>query len=105
MNLKISVANIAAAPPGSIPYCLHSPVLQDTSLDRSLGCQLVAKVETDNPVGSFKGPRHRALRRDSSHARTNRGLCVGGNSVQGLARAAGAEDTHASSSPRRTPIH
>jgi threonine dehydratase len=55
MNLKISTANIAAALPRIDPVFLDSPVLQDTSLDRSLGCQLIAKVETGNPVGSFKG--------------------------------------------------
>ena len=55
MNLKISLAGITAAPSQIDPVFLNSPVLQNTGLDSSLGCQLVAKVETQNPVGSFKG--------------------------------------------------
>jgi len=89
MNLKISVANIAAAPPRIDPVFLHSPVLQDTSLDRSLGCQLVAKVETDNPVGSFKG-RGTELFAATALTPGQTVVCASaGNFGQGLARAAG----------------
>jgi threonine dehydratase len=89
MNLKISVANIAAAPPRIDPVFLHSPVLQDTSLDRSLGCQLLAKVETDNPVGSFKG-RGTELFAATALTPGQTVVCASaGNFGQGLARAAG----------------
>jgi threonine dehydratase len=89
MNLKISVANIVAAPPRIDPVFLHSPVLQDTSLDRSLGCQLVAKVETDNPVGSFKG-RGTELFAATALTPGQTVVCASaGNFGQGLARAAG----------------
>jgi threonine dehydratase len=89
MNLKISVANIAAAPPRIDPVFLDSPVLQNTALDRSLGCQLIAKVETDNPVGSFKG-RGTELFAATALAPGQPAVCASaGNFGQGLARAAG----------------
>lgn len=37
------------------PVFLHSPLVTSTALDEVLGCHLVAKVETLNPIGSFKG--------------------------------------------------
>jgi len=89
MNLKISVANIAAAPPRIDPVFLHSPVLQDTSLDRSLGCQLVAKVETDNPVGSFKGRGTELFAATALNPGQTVVCASAGNFGQGLARAAG----------------
>jgi threonine dehydratase len=89
MNLKISLANITAAPPRIDPVFLDSPVLQDTSLDRSLGCQLLAKVETDNPVGSFKG-RGTELFAATALTPGQTVVCASaGNFGQGLARAAG----------------
>jgi len=89
MNLKISVANIAAAPPRIDPVFLDSPVLQDTSLDRSLGCQLVAKVETDNPVGSFKGRGTELFAATALNPGQTVVCASAGNFGQGLARAAG----------------
>jgi threonine dehydratase len=89
MNLKISLAGITAAPSQIDPVFLNSPVLKDTSLDRSLGCQLVAKVETQNPVGSFKG-RGTELFAATALSPGQTVVCASaGNFGQGLARAAG----------------
>jgi threonine dehydratase len=89
MNFKISVAGIAAAPSQIDPVFLNSPVLKDTRLDRSLGCQVVAKVETENPVGSFKG-RGTELFAATALTPGQTVVCASaGNFGQGLARAAG----------------
>lgn len=37
------------------PVFLDSPLLASDALDAALGCQLLAKNETANPIGSFKG--------------------------------------------------
>jgi threonine dehydratase len=88
MNRKISMAGIAGAPPQIDPVFLNSPVLKDTSLDRSLGCQLVAKDETQNPVGSFKG-RGTELFAATALTPGQTVVCASaGNFGQGLARAA-----------------
>src|ERR1700760_737366 len=51
----ISLVYITAASGHIDPVFLKTPHLQDTALDGSLGCRVLAKVETQNPVGSFKG--------------------------------------------------
>ncbi|MDB6100920.1 MAG: Threonine dehydratase [Gammaproteobacteria bacterium] len=89
MNCTISVAGIAAAAPHIDPVFLNSAMVKDTSLDRPLGCQLVAKVETQNPVGSFKG-RGTELFAATALKRGQTVVCASaGNFGQGLARAAG----------------
>lgn len=37
------------------PLFLDTPVARSAALDAAIGCDLRAKVETDNPIGSFKG--------------------------------------------------
>ena len=89
MNYTISVASITAAPPHIDPVFLNSPVLKDTRLDGVLGCELVAKVETQNPVGSFKG-RGTELFTATAVTPGQTMVCASaGNFGQGLARAAG----------------
>jgi threonine dehydratase len=88
MSDAISLADIRAAPSQIDPVFLNSPVLKDTSLDVSLGCQLVAKVETQNPVGSFKG-RGTELFAATALTPGQSVVCASaGNFGQGLARAA-----------------
>jgi len=89
MNPLLSVASITAALPRIDPVFLNSAVLENTRLDASLGCQLVAKVETDNPVGSFKG-RGTELFAAAALTPGQTVVCASaGNFGQGLARAAG----------------
>jgi threonine dehydratase len=81
--------NILAASRQIDPVFLESPVLVATALDGALGCQLVAKVETRNPVGSFKG-RGTELFAATALASGETVVCASaGNFGQGLARAAG----------------
>jgi|KBSSwiStaDraftv2_1062776.scaffolds.fasta_scaffold01222_19 threonine dehydratase len=89
MNLKISLARITAAPSQIDPVFLNSPALVNTGIDGPLGCQLVAKVETQNPVGSFKG-RGTELFAATALSPGQTVVCASaGNFGQGLARAAG----------------
>jgi threonine dehydratase len=88
MNCAISLADIAAAPSQIDPVFLNSPVLKATSLDGSLGCQLLAKVETQNPVGSFKGRGTELLAATALSPGQSVVCASAGNFGQGLARAA-----------------
>jgi threonine dehydratase len=51
----ISIASIAAASGAIDPVFLHTPCFEADSLGAALGCRLVVKVETVNPIRSFKG--------------------------------------------------
>lgn len=69
------------------PIFLHSPLLRESSLDRAVDAELFCKVETLNPIRSFKGRGTELLvagLRDSRQL-----VCASaGNFGQGLARAA-----------------
>ncbi|MHB2166790.1 threonine ammonia-lyase [Alsobacter sp. R-9] len=69
------------------PVFVNSPQLSNPALDAALGCSLLAKVETLNPIRSFKG------RGTDWFVRTDKGTeplvtASAGNFGQGLARAA-----------------
>ena len=73
------------------PIFLNTPLLRGTSLDRALDAELFCKVETLNPIRSFKGRGTELL---VAHLHDNRPLvCASaGNFGQGLARAASRRD-------------
>lgn len=87
----ISAEAIEAARSAIAPIFKNSPILNGTSLDPILDAQLVLKVETINPVRSFKGRGCDFFVRnlsDSPHL-----VCASaGNFGQGLAYAARATD-------------
>jgi threonine dehydratase len=87
MNLQISIDRIFAAPHSIDPAFLNSPLLQNTQLDQSLGCRGVLKVETQNPVGSFKGRGTELFAATALTARETVVCASAGNFGQGLARA------------------
>jgi threonine dehydratase len=88
MSGQISMQSIVAAPRRIDPVFLNSPLLKNTPLDDVLGCRLAAKVETLNPVGSFKG-RGTELFAATALAAQETVVCASaGNFGQGLARAA-----------------
>jgi threonine dehydratase len=70
------------------PVFLDSPTMRHPALDESLGCRCILKVETLNPVRSFKGRGTEAL--VASLPSSTRGVIAtsSGNFGQGLARAA-----------------
>ena len=52
---RISIERIAHAVTVIDPVFLNSPQFLADSLGKRLGCRLVVKVETLNPIRSFKG--------------------------------------------------
>jgi threonine dehydratase len=69
------------------PIFLRSPMLRGSSLDRATGADVVLKVETLNPIRSFKGRGTELLVAGLSDRRPL--VCASaGNFGQGLARAA-----------------
>jgi threonine dehydratase len=84
----ISLQNIRDAQSRIDPVFLASPLLENTPLDAALGCQVLVKDETRNPVGSFKG-RGTDLFAATSLGADEAIVCASaGNFGQGLARAA-----------------
>jgi len=55
MPHRLSLDHIAAAMTIIAPVFLHTPQFCADALEPALGCQLVVKVETVNPIRSFKG--------------------------------------------------
>jgi threonine dehydratase len=52
---RLSLDRIAVAARGIDPVFLHTPQFVSEGLSARLGCELTIKVETANPIGSFKG--------------------------------------------------
>jgi|SRR5579872_2171652 len=84
----ISFDNIRAAAGRIDAVFLNSPTATADSLDAALGCQVVAKVELANPVGSFKGRGTEYLAATALAAGEPVTCASAGNFGQGLARAA-----------------
>lgn len=55
MQHRLSLDHIAQAMDRIDPVFLHTPCYRAESLDALLGCRLLVKVETLNPIRSFKG--------------------------------------------------
>jgi threonine dehydratase len=53
--VRLDLGRIRAAERFIDPVFLHTPQYESAALSAALGCSLVLKVETLNPVGSFKG--------------------------------------------------
>jgi threonine dehydratase len=97
----VSLQRIAAAMDEIDPVFLRSPQFADGGLSAALGRELVVKVETLNPIGSFKARGASLLAERLDPART--WVCeTAGNFGQGLAYAARARGTsvHIFVSPR-----
>jgi len=52
---RLSLETIAAAPASIDPVFLQTPQFESAGLSETLGCRLTLKVETANPIRSFKG--------------------------------------------------
>lgn len=87
--------NIARAMTLIDPTFLRSPIARHPTLDDKLGCRIISKVESINPIRSFKG-RGTSLyvtsRRDELAAKVRLVSASAGNFGQGLAYAARTED-------------
>ena len=86
----IDINRIRAAPRLIDPVFLDTPLVRQDSLDRLAGCVVLCKVETLNPIRSFKG-RGASLFVATSLRPGEPVTCASaGNFGQGLARAATA---------------
>jgi threonine dehydratase len=85
--LDLSTARIEAAVDLIDPVFLNTPQFVDERLSAELGCEVIVKVETLNPIGSFKGRGTSLLARELDPERI--WVCsTAGNFGQGLAYAA-----------------
>lgn len=55
MTVLLTTDEIQAARVAIDPVFLDSPLLRHTALDRALSCTVSLKIETLNPIRSFKG--------------------------------------------------
>ncbi len=55
LAMIVDLHNIISASAQIDPVFLNSPLICAPSLDAELGCQVLAKVESINPIGCFKG--------------------------------------------------
>lgn len=88
MSHTAHIANILTASRQIDPVFLNSPTLTHHTLDDALGCHVIAKVETANPIGSFKGRGTELFCATALNAAETIVCASAGNFGQGLARAA-----------------
>lgn len=94
MPPKLDIAAIRAAAAAIDPVFLDTPVTSHAALDAALGCRVVAKVETLNPIRSFKGRGTEWWAEGAARA-GDRLICASaGNFGQGLVRAARRRGAH-----------
>jgi threonine dehydratase len=86
---RLSLANIARASERIDPIFTNTPQFECDSLSGELGCRLVVKIETLNPIGSFKA-RGAHFMVSQLSGRPHLVCASAGNFGQGLAHAARA---------------
>lgn len=84
---RLSLAAIAHASDVIDAVFLNTPQFESTSLSAKLGCRLVVKIETLNPIGSFKG-RGAHFLTSQLQGRPRLACATAGNFGQGMAHAA-----------------
>jgi threonine dehydratase len=85
---NFDLAAIQAAQHRIDPLFLNTPLVGHKHLDAALGCSLAAKVETLNPIRSFKGRGTECYAAAIQTAGAHLVCASAGNFGQGLARAA-----------------
>ena len=88
MTTPVGPARIVAARALIDPVFLDSPVLGNDALDTTLGCTCVLKIETLNPIRSFKGRGAEAVMASIDPRPVHVVATSSGNWGQGLTRAA-----------------
>jgi threonine dehydratase len=86
---RLSLTHIADASRFIEPVFLNTPQFESEALGRALGCRLVVKVETLNPIGSFKA-RGAHFMTAQLVGRPHLVCATAGNFGQGMAHAARA---------------
>src|SRR5262245_11928132 len=85
---RVDIARILTSHLHIAPEYLNSPLFQHPALDTVLGCEVVNKVETLNPIRSFKGRGAELYVATELRASETLVSASAGNFGQGLARAA-----------------
>jgi threonine dehydratase len=85
MTIPISPEQIRTVSRLIDPLFLNSPVLTASTLDETLGCSLALKIETLNPIRSFKGRGTEALMASLTELPEQVVATSSGNFGQGLA--------------------
>ncbi len=88
VDQQAHIGNILAASQRIDPVFLATPVLSAATLDYELGCRMLAKLETKNPIGSFKGRGTEFFAETALRPGEEIVCASAGNFGQGLARAA-----------------
>src|SRR5689334_7382829 len=88
MRIPVEQAEIVRARALIDPVFLDSPVLGHDVLDTALGCTCLLKIETLNPIRSFKGRGSEAVMASLDPRPLHVVATSSGNFGQGLARAA-----------------
>jgi threonine dehydratase len=95
MTTPITESEIARARALIDPVFLGSPAVHHATLDTVLGCGLTLKLETLNPIRSFKGRGTEALMASLGKRPSHVVATSSGNFGQGIARAAAKRDIKA----------
>lgn len=88
MTRSIEIDRIEAAAAAIDPVFLDTPLVGHPALDAALGCTVLAKVETLNPIRSFKGRGTELFAATELRPGDSLVCASAGNFGQGLARAA-----------------
>ncbi len=85
--LPVTVADIEAAAKRIAPFVVHTPSVAARALSDVTGAELVLKLETQHPTGSFKerGALNRLLALDAAERKTGVIAMSAGNHAQGVA--------------------
>jgi threonine dehydratase len=87
-TMPVTESQIARARALIDPVFLGSPLVRQATLDARLGCSVALKVETLNPIRSFKGRGTEALMASLERKPAHVVTTSSGNFGQGIARAA-----------------
>ena len=91
-RVRLRLDRVRAAVGEIDPGFLDTPALPCAPLGRALGCSVTLKVETLNPVRSFKGRGTETVAAAAGEQGASRMVCASaGNLGQALATAAGVE--------------
>jgi threonine dehydratase len=88
MALDVRPENISSAAGRIDPVFLDTPLIASPVLDRDLGCAVLAKLESVNPIGSFKGRGAEYFAATQLRPGESVACASAGNFGQGLAWAA-----------------
>jgi threonine dehydratase len=104
VTVRLDLARILLARTQINPIFLDTPQYECEPLGEALGCRLILKVETLNPVRSFKGRgTETVLTRLQERGATDAVVCASAGNLGQALSAAGYAESQSRSSHRRQP--